>query len=296
MLDREDSHQTGCRDDAHERWRAMQAAYEEYTRASEALDNTRPINPASPEQERLELALLEGRRDAFERYLETRLEFLERRFDETVEPEPRPVAQPTRETGRVRSGLRLAALSWALPIFATGLLSVTAFTLVREQRHVRDLEVSRDQLQARLSETREALQLLAKKVDAGLPTESSAIHHIEHLMQPPPAVPAVLPRKSEKGWRRLPEQRTRSSYNFSLSRSSKLKRVGPIALSVKSVDVQRKLVDVSIISTSGKVDVQRVRLNQPVRIRAGRRELPLELVVDRITSDGLSGRLIELRG
>jgi hypothetical protein len=295
MSEREEIHEVSGRDDAHERWRAMQAAYEEYLRASEALDNPRNLDPGSSEVGRLEAALLDGRRDAYERYLETRLEFLERRFDESNEGQAHPVPTPTRPTGRVGTGLRQSVLTWALPIFATGLLSMTVFTLVREQRHVRDLETSRDQLQATVSETRQALQLLAKKLDARQVSESQTVHRIEHVAEPS----RVAPRKPPTGWRRLPEppvQRGHSYYSFSLSRSARLKRVGPIALSVKAVDVRGRSVDVSIVSTSGRVNVQRVWLNQPVRIRGVGREKPLELVVDRITASGLSGRLIEIPG
>ena len=83
---------------------------------------------------------------------------------------------------------------------------------------------------------------------------------------------------------------------FSLSRSSPFKRVGPIKMSLKSVDMQRNSVDVSIVLESGKVSLQRLRLNQPVRIKGSYRGQPMELVVDRINSDGLSGHLIEFHG
>jgi hypothetical protein len=83
---------------------------------------------------------------------------------------------------------------------------------------------------------------------------------------------------------------------FSLSRSSQFKRVGPIKVSLKSVDMQRNSVDLSIVSESGKANVQHFRLNQPVLIERSYQEQPMELVVDRITVNGLSGHLIEFRG
>ena len=83
---------------------------------------------------------------------------------------------------------------------------------------------------------------------------------------------------------------------FSLSRSSQFKRVGPIKVSLKSVDMQRNSVDVSIVSESGKVKVQHLRLNQPVWIKRSYRGQPMELVVDRITANGVSGHLIEFHG
>jgi hypothetical protein len=72
--------------------------------------------------------------------------------------------------------------------------------------------------------------------------------------------------------------------------------VGPIKVSLKSLDVQRNAVDVAIVSESGKVDVQRLKLNQPVRIKGSYRRQPMELVADRITANGLSGHLIEFHG
>jgi hypothetical protein len=72
--------------------------------------------------------------------------------------------------------------------------------------------------------------------------------------------------------------------------------VGPIKVSLKSVDVRRNVVDVSIVSESGKVAVQRLKLNQPARIKGSYRGQPLELVADRITANGLSGHLIEFHG
>ena len=83
------------RDEEHDRWLAMQSAYEEYKRASEALDCT--SQSADDTNERSKLPVLEGQQWlAFERYFETRMEFLEARFDEGYRPAaataPRPSA------------------------------------------------------------------------------------------------------------------------------------------------------------------------------------------------------------
>src|SRR5436305_13396669 len=88
------------RDEAHARWLAMQSAYAEYMRASEEIETTRELTGDLAGPEHCELTLLEGRRDAFERYLEARLEFLERRFDEGYRREAAAIAsRATRETG-----------------------------------------------------------------------------------------------------------------------------------------------------------------------------------------------------
>jgi hypothetical protein len=169
---------------------------------------------------------------------------------------------------------------------------------------VRNLDSARAQLQAGLRDTREELQLLAKKLDAREPTERSAVRQVEHKTQPPVPAPQVDGRKpSGETRRRLAERSMKTASRgvaargyFSLSHSSQFKQLGPIKVSLKSVDRQRNSVDVSIISESGKVDVQHLRLNQPVRIKRGSREQPMELVVDRITAKGVSGHLIEFHG
>ena len=67
-------------------------------------------------------------------------------------------------------------------------------------------------------------------------------------------------------------------------------------MSIKSVDMQRNSVDLSIVSESGKVDVQHLKVNQPVLIKRSYQGQPMELVVDRITGNGLSGHLVAFRG
>jgi hypothetical protein len=80
MLDSDDSQEPEIRNDEHNHWLAMQSAYAEYGRASEALEPT--VDSSNGERSRL--ITLEGQqRVAFERYLEARMEFLEFRFDQS---------------------------------------------------------------------------------------------------------------------------------------------------------------------------------------------------------------------
>jgi hypothetical protein len=297
----EDSSGPIDRDEVHERWLAMQMAFAEYMRASELFENSQELTCDLAGQ-RSESTLLDHRRDAFERYLEARMEFLEGRFDEGYRREAAMASRPTRAMGGLRTVSRLAYPKWLIPLVAAGILSATVFSFAREQKHVRDLELARDQLRAGLSGTRDELRLLSEKLDARASTERLAVCQIEPAAQPPAHASQVAVRKPSGGerWRRLPEQTTTGrsvaarSY-FALSRSSQFKRVGPIEVSLKSVDVRGNSVDVSIVSEPGKVNVQHLKLNQAVRIK-GHRGRPLELVVDRITERGLSGHLIEFTG
>src|SRR4030095_1509812 len=82
MLEVDDSQELERRDDEHDRWLAMQSAYTEYRRASEALECSPEFADDSPTSPGLRLSMLEGQqRVAFERYLEARMEFAESRFD-----------------------------------------------------------------------------------------------------------------------------------------------------------------------------------------------------------------------
>jgi hypothetical protein len=286
MSELEDSNGPVHRNEAHERWLAMQSAYADYTRAAEAFENSRELTGDSTGPERSE-TLLNGRRDAFERYLESRIEFLECRFDEGYRREAAMVSRPARETGEFTTIPLLAGPKWLIPVLA-GILGVTVFAFVREHQHVRDLESAHDQLRASLSDTREQLQLVTKKLDARESTEPSAVRQVEHTAEPPAPAPQVDERK--------PSRSVVARSYFSLSRSSQPKHVGPIMVSIKSVDVRRNSVDLSIVSESGKVDIEHLKLNQVVRIKRIYRGQLLELEADRITAKGISGHLIELRG
>src|SRR5258708_1031455 len=102
MSELEDSNGRVRRDEAHERWLAIQSAYADYLRASEVFENNRESTRDSADQGRCDLTLLDCRRDAFERYLEARMEYLERRYDESYRRDAAMVSRPTRETGGLR--------------------------------------------------------------------------------------------------------------------------------------------------------------------------------------------------
>src|SRR5262245_507209 len=163
-------------DDAHELWLAMKSAYAEYLRVSEVFENSRESTRDSADPGRSDLTLLDSRRDAFERYLEARMEYLECRYDEGYRPEPE----------ELRTVSRLASPKWPIiPVLVVGILSVILFSFVREQQHLRDLDSARDQLRASLSNTREELLSLAKRLDAWESTERSAVRDVENTAQPP---------------------------------------------------------------------------------------------------------------
>jgi hypothetical protein len=325
MLD-EDS-QLAERNGGHDRWLAMQSAYAEYRRASDALECTRQSADDSSTTERLRLVVLEGQqRVAFERYLEARMEFLEFRFDESNPPGDSLAALPPREKENfgIGSCLAFANRRPVLPILAVLLLCTTAFSLMREQKHVRDLETSRDELKAALDRTREGLRQLEEKVNASQPAQHLAIQPVDHGSRSgerrllPTSTPNAPGRKSagEGQGKRQPSLHAqkqvaanhnpqpdgkpqsagaRNYYNFSLAPSRQFKRIGPIEVAIRSVDAHGKSVSLFIVSDPIKLDVPHLGVNQPVWISRGLRKQPLEFVVDRIAGNRLDGHLIEPR-
>ena len=323
MLEVDDSNEPERRDDEHERWLAMQAAYAEYRRASEALEYATQFADDSPTSEGLRLSMLEGQqRVAFERYLEARMEFLEFQFDGRSWPGTGVAAPPKCDTEYSRVGSRLAFANCLPFLQAVILLCTIAFSLILEQKHVRDLEAARNELRTTLNQTRDGLQLHQQKLNTLAAPHYSPIPQAEHT---PPALarrrPATTPKavrrkpSAEVQWRHQPSlqvkpkqvganrepvpgtrsQRSgvRTYFSLSLAPSRQFKRVGPIKVSIRAVDAQRKRVSLSILSDRMQIEVPRLQPNQPVWINQGYHEQPLELVIDRIAGNRLDGHLVE---
>jgi hypothetical protein len=296
MLDSGDLHEPERRDEGHDRWLAMQSAYAEYTQASEVLECTHQSTDGSSTSERLQLTILEGKqRVAFERYLEARIGFLECRFDESNQP---GAALPEEVGFGNGSRWAFAKTRPFLEVLAIILLCTTAFSLVREKQQLRKLETSRDGLQAALNETRDEVRLLGQKVDGANSTaehQTPADERGKHK--------AALPVQQKKTIAKRRDQvqiahgqkiGAHSYYRFSLGPSRQYTRVGPIEVSVRSVDARRHSANLFIVSNRVKY-VQRAETDQPVWIDVGGNQQPLELVLDRIAGDRLEGHLVESR-
>jgi hypothetical protein len=257
----------------------MQSAYADYRRASEAFTASDPSVDGLSNWRGFEVQ----QRAAFEKYLEARMAYLEARFDETSGEGP--VDAPTRELPPSDVGPRLGKYGLVSLALALILVCAGAVSLVRAQKRVRDLEMARDDLRAKLTAARDDIQRIAGQVDAWKPAQPAAEVPQQHAAATPP--PAAKTRSVSAV--------RRNYYRFSMTPSHKFKRVGPIEVSVRSVDVKQNRINLSILSQSVKLNLQHVRLNQPVRIDGGGRGQRMELVVDRIGEDGVHGHLIEFQ-
>ena len=256
----------------HEQWLAMQTAYGEYRRTSEELESIYRSLDGSSTIEHLGLSILDGQqRAAFERYLEARLAFLEARCDASLGPIPTPgQRQPS------------AGVHPILQILAVLLMCATAFSLVRQQIHIRDLETARDENRAAQNQTREAFQTLAQKLDV-----MAASQHPPATQTEPPA------RKHDQAPASASSQKRRTG-NFSLVPSRQLKRLGPVQVSVRLVDVQRKNVRLWVVSGRTTSEVKLYQ-NQPMWIKVDGQRQSLAFVIDRIATNRLDGHWIGSR-
>lgn len=327
MVDIEICKQPEERDDWHTRWLTMQSAYAEYRRSSEALECTRQTPDDSLATEQVRLTMLEGQqRLAFERYIDARIAFLESRFDEVNRPDGVPGAAPgapaaadgNMEESKVKAWLSIASSRPALQTLAVMLLCTTALSLMRQQTRIRNLETERDELRSALLRTGHEVQQLRDRLDNSSPSSPLSKHIQKAPAAPEPLQPFMVPKRAK---RHVPAQRNvaqqepsrqaakasrtpasipasrrlegRAISVFSLSPSREFKRVGPLAVLVRSIDHRKGTADLSIVSDTTQVDVQHLRLNQPVWLNLAHRDHRIGLVANRMTANRIEGRLVE---
>jgi hypothetical protein len=311
------------RDDWHTRWLKMQSAYAEYRRSSEALASTRQPDDEQVNEGCLRLNMLEAdQRVAFERYMDARISFLESRFDEFNKPDvcpPDKAMDPAAPEGgsRLKAWFSMANVRPVLQTLAVLLLCTTAFSLILEQARIRDLEQDREGLRQAILRTTQELQMLRQKVGVGPPVLGPGPQ-----VEPTPFAAGVTPKEPQNPAVRKPGNeanstrphsphpatnakrtpapeassrmsRTRSTHPFSLSPSRNFKRVGPLSVWLKSVDAKRGTASLSISTGTLQVEVQRLRLEEPIWLNTGKADHPLGLVADRIRANRLDGHLVE---
>lgn len=217
MVDVENSlDRTACANE-HDCWLAMRSAYTEYRRASEAIECHAPLSDGMFAEDRSHVVALERReREAFERYLETRMEFLEFRFDQQNSP-GRPMA-PSTVIEPLDGGIatRISRYKWVVETFAFVLLFTIAFASMRENRQVRELEADRDNLRDMLSETQEGIRSLGEKLAQTQIPQKSVVYLSG---QASTAGRGPLRPPAHGHWRRL-SAREAQQYGLTGSRSS----------------------------------------------------------------------------
>ncbi len=299
----------------HNCWLAMQSAYTEYKRTSELLEHSHQgADPSGPKDDS-QLLVSEGfQRVAFERYLEARMQFLECRFDRSCPPDA-PLADRRQPLVEDRGEGHWVVLRYSKPILqilALVLLCTTATSMVQEQKRVRELETARDELRETLKQTKGELQLLDRRFDFRDSLQHAAGPQLEQTQRAPAGsqTPRRIGSKGRPISRVQKSQHTASpnrgqeiagadatprTYRFSLSPSSQFRSVGPLKVLLRAINRSRSSVSLSATSNKTAISVQSLQLNQPVEMEVGNRQPGVQLVIDQIRGNLVSGHVTELR-
>jgi septal ring factor EnvC (AmiA/AmiB activator) len=91
----------------------------------------------------------------------------------------------------------------------------------------------------------------------------------------------------------LEKRGERSYFEFQLDKSKNFQRVGPISLSLRKVNYKHKSYNLSLMVDDFKLDKKNVNLYEPVWITLTDRPQPVELVVNKVSKDQVTGYLSE---
>jgi hypothetical protein len=82
-------------------------------------------------------------------------------------------------------------------------------------------------------------------------------------------------------------------YEFHLNKAKRFERVGPLSLALRSANAKQKTYDVAMIVEDNALSKKHVNLYEPIWIRMSDRPQAVELVVNRIEKDRITGYVTE---
>lgn len=147
---------------------------------------------------------------------------------------------------------------------------------------VEDPRVS--QLEKRLSEQDQKLADTQRSVDAARSDLESRINATSTELS------GSIARTSEEV-AELRRRGERDYYEFDIPKSKVAQRIGPIGLTLRKADLKRKRYNVEMFVDDNKLEKKNVNLFEPVYVNAPEWQQPLELVVNRVSKDRVSGYL-----
>lgn len=269
----------------HELWLAMKAAYNKHRTSSMALDaiisEASGDIPSSIQPDQFVRATTQQRR-AFENYIDARIALSQAMAGRSHAEDIRAPLSP----------LRMSAAAVVL-VCATSF--TTAFALnywPGENKRVRDLIASREEMGAKLNQTRDTMQALARKLDALYATRQVAVQADTGTSAAPAAAPEEV-RRSKPVQMPPGKPEARSYYKFILAPSTRFKRVGQVSLAVPIVDAKHRTFDVQILVNGYTLKRKHVGLFQPVRVNLHDPQRSIELVMVGIDRARVHGYITE---
>jgi hypothetical protein len=277
---------------AHKLWLAMRAAHDRYQSASATLhelSDKAPDDPRFWDAGPLLDKAAEEQRTAFEAYIESRLEFSEFMLSAGDGALAMPKGFFARGK-RLKSHLALLAVALVFP--TVSLLSL----LGRVQQHARQLDAIRDEVnQMTVTIAKQAPSSASQPGAKQLPGYT-VLSSAEKRPGPPKqrqkdrrtrerrTVPAQV-----KGL--VPGERKRTDFVLNRNRSKRFERVGPVRLLLRDLNSGKQSLDLSVLSDGGKVDINDVKLFEPVRIHLKGRPGNVVIIVDRMARNQVRGYL-----
>jgi hypothetical protein len=135
-----------------------------------------------------------------------------------------------------------------------------------------DLEKSRAEMDGRLNSTRDELNGSITHTRDELNSSIARTH----------AEVVLLQKRGERNY-----------YEFHLDKSKAFQRVGPISVSLRKVNLKHKNYNLALMVDDNQLDKKNVNMLEPVWITLSDRPQPVELVVNQVRKDQVSGYLSE---
>jgi hypothetical protein len=85
----------------------------------------------------------------------------------------------------------------------------------------------------------------------------------------------------------------RNIYEFKLTKSKDLHRVGPLSVSLRSTSTRHKTYDLAMVVDDNSLNKKHVNLYEPVWITLTDRAQPVQLVVNHVGKDEIEGYVSE---
>ncbi len=91
----------------------------------------------------------------------------------------------------------------------------------------------------------------------------------------------------------LQKRGERNYYEFHLDKSKTFQRVGPVSVSLRKVNLKHKNYNLALMVDDNQLDKKNVNLFEPVWITLPDRPQPVELVVNQVGKDQITGYVSE---
>jgi septal ring factor EnvC (AmiA/AmiB activator) len=209
----------------------------------------------------------------------------------------------------------------AVLVCATG---ISMGYLSRERQQARELEATNQSLSASLRQVQSQLQSVTDRLNnlnaPPAPSQPKPKARVAAAKRTPPTKPNDDPRwdqiqsqlsdqqqqiastrdelsgsiaRTHDELVALEKRGERNYYEFTLDKSKKFRRVGPLSVELRKANVKRKSYDVAMLVDDNQLQKKSVNLFEPVWINLADRPQPLELVVNKIDKDQIRGYVSE---